>query len=106
MIPTLQELCMDQNVKNILRAPPLIKEMIIDTTILKIKQRIHEQTQKDMQKVIHRELSIMKSLVPEIILDISAGITRDYYKKYPSLSPTTINYARDSAKIYLGIMET
>lgn len=101
MIPTLQEICMEENVKNILQAPPLIREMIIDKTI---KQKIHEQTQKNMQTIIHRELSFMKSLVPEIIFDLSVGIDRDYYKKYPSISPTTLNYARDSALIYINAL--
>jgi hypothetical protein len=105
MIPTLQEICMEENVKNILQAPPLIREMIIDTTLKTIKQKIHEQTQKNMQTIIHRELSFMKSLVPEIIFDLSAGIDRDYYKKYPSISPTTLNYARDSALIYINALE-
>lgn len=100
MIQTLQELCMEQNIQNILNAPPLIKEMIIDNTITTIKQKIHEKIQKDMQKVIHKELANMKFLVPEIIMDLSIGIDRDYCKKYPSLSPTTINYARDTALSY------
>ena len=103
--PTLQELAMDQNVKNILAAPPLIKEMVIDTTVTTIKKNIYSKVTKDMNTVIHRELSYMKSLVPEIILDLKANIDRDYTKKYPSISPTTINYARDTALIYLGAME-
>lgn len=109
MVPTLQQLAMDQNVKNILAAPPLIREMVIDTTVATIKKNIYSKATKDMQAfvnmVIHRELSYMKSLVPEIILDLSANIDRDYFKKYPSISPTTINYARDTALIYLGAME-
>ena len=105
MVPTLQQLTMDENVKNILTAPPLIKEMIIDTTVATIKKNIYSKATKDMNMFIHRELSYMKSLVPEIILDLLANIDRDYCKKYPSISPTTINYARDTALIYLGAME-
>lgn len=105
MVRTLQELAMEQNVKNILTAPPLIKEMILDTTVSTIKKKIYSNATKDMNTIIHRELTFMKSLVPEIILDLSANIERDYSKKYPSISPTTINYARESAKIYLCAME-
>lgn len=105
MVPTLQQLAMDQNVKNILAAPPLIKEMVIDTTMTTIKKNIYSKATKDMNMVIHRELSYMKFLVPEIILDLSVNIDRDYSKKYPSISPTTINYARDTALIYFGAME-
>ena len=96
---------MEQNVKNILNSPPVIKEMILDTTISNIKKKIHEQNQKNMQTIIHRELSFMKFLVPEIIFDLSAGIDRNYSKKYPSISPTTLNYARDSALIYMNVLE-
>ncbi len=105
MVPTLKELAMDQNVKNILSAPPLIKEMIIDTTISSIKSDIYFEATRDINTMLHRELRYMKSLVPEIIGDLSVNIDRDYSKKYPSISRTTINYARDTALIYLGMME-
>ena len=105
MVPTLKQLAIDQNVKNILSAPPLIKEMIIDTTISSIKSAIYFEATRDINTMLHTELRHMKFLVPEIIGDLLVNIDRDYYKKYPSISRTTINYARDAALIYLGTME-
>lgn len=101
MLPTLKELAMDQNVKNILEAPPLIKEMVMETSVSTIKKNIYSKATKDINTVIHRELSYMKVLVPEIIIDLSENIDIDYCKKYPSISTTTINYARDTALLYL-----
>jgi len=102
MSKSLQEICYENIMMQIMSLPPLMQEMITQRTIKHIEKRAEKKLRRKIEKqvsekILHRFVEDSKILIPEMIDDMEemrqTGRYRkkNYYNTYKNVSKNTID---------------
>ena len=104
---SLEELCYQKFYNFMMKAPPLLQEMIIKETKDRMKKKIKKEIQQEITDDNNKKIQF---LIPEIIADIMYTnkhyIERtDFYKKYPKICTKLIRSCILTAELSVNRIE-
>ena len=101
MNTSLSDLCLDKISQNILHSPPMIQEIIINTSTEKIEKKMDIKYNLQLKKMVDH----IKAIVPRILEDLDSQYTHEsiiinnVYDRYAYIPTIAIDSSVEIAKI-------
>jgi len=116
MQKSLTNMCLENIAESVCQMPPLIQDMVINTSCDKLKKEVKEEVKKEVKEEVKEEVSkdmsnILPHIIPEIMADIFQSMTNNnttrtnFYEVYNHIDKNLITCAIKSAENSIFLLE-